>query len=345
MITCFGDSTVLRIQDVEDPKPSGEEILVRVRATALNRADLLQRQGFYPPPPGVRGDIPGLEFAGEIEAVGEQVRTWRVRDRVMGLLPGEGYAEKIITSERLALPIPNGLSFEEAASIPEVFTTAYDALFTQLRLKKGERLLVHAVGSGVGTAVVQLAKAAGVVVFGTAGRDYKLLKTKSLGMDYGINYKKQDFQQVVMARTNRQGVNAIFDVVGASYWEKNLACLAPLGRIILVGLLGGARVETDLGMILRKRLRVFGTVLRVRSVEEKIALAREFRNHVLPLFESGRARPVIDRVFPLQEAVQAHAYMERNQKHWQDRPSSLLKSWNDNFRFLSRFFQRSHFTQ
>ncbi|MFQ5930634.1 MAG: NAD(P)H-quinone oxidoreductase, partial [Acidobacteriota bacterium] len=307
-----GNPSVLQLQEVEDPLPAADEIQVRVRATALNRADLLQRRGLYPAPPGVRKDIPGLEFAGEIIALGARVTAFKAGDRVMGLLPGEGYAGKIVTHERMAIPIPDCMSFEEAASIPEVFMTAYDALIRQLDLKIGERILIHAVGSGVGIAAVQLAKTAGAWVFGTAGSDEKLSKAKVLGLDRGINYKREDFQEVVRAETGNQGVNAILDVVGSSYWEKNLACLAPQGRIILVGLLSGAKAQTDLGLILRKRLQIIGTVLRTRPLEEKMALTQELRSRLLPLFESGQIRPVIDGVFPLEKAAQAHAYMEEN---------------------------------
>ncbi|MFQ6116372.1 MAG: NAD(P)H-quinone oxidoreductase, partial [bacterium] len=278
----------------------------------LNRADLMQRLGQYPPPPGVREDIPGLEFAGEVEAVGNKVTTFKPGDRVMGLISGASYAEKVVTQEYMAMPIPEDLSFEEAASIPEVFLTAYDALFPQLSLKLGERLLIHAVGSGVGIAALQLAKRAGATVFGTAGSDEKLTKAKDLDLDVGINYTTQNFQEIVLAETQGHGVNAILDLVGASYWEKNLACLAPLGRMILVGLLGGAKTEVNLSMILRKRLRILGTALRTRPLEEKIALTQTFQKHVLPLFASGKIKSVIDRTFPLKEAAQAHAYMGTN---------------------------------
>ncbi|MFQ5823381.1 MAG: NAD(P)H-quinone oxidoreductase [bacterium] len=312
VITKPGDPSVLQLQEVDDPKPSFEEILVNVRATALNRADLLQRRGRYPPPPSVRENIPGLEFAGEVEVVGKKVTAFKPGARVMGLLAGEGYAEKVVTHERMVMPIPNKLNFIEAASIPEVFMTAYDALFLQLGLSLGERLLIHAVGSGVGIAALQLAKVVGATVFGTTGSKKKLAKAKSLGLDFGINYKTQNFQKIVLAETQRQGVHAILDVVGADYWGRNLTCLAPKGRMILVGLLSGARVEANLTTILLKRLRIIGTVLRARPLEEKIALTQAFQKHVLPLFKLGKIKPVIDQTFPLEEATQAHAYMEAN---------------------------------
>ncbi len=313
VITQPGPPDVLKLQDIPAPQPDPNEVLVNVHATALNRADLLQRRGQYPPPPGVRGDIPGLEFAGEVSEVGSKVTNFKPGDRVMGLLPGAGYAEQIVTHERLAISIPANLSFEEAAAIPEVFITAFDALFLQLDLKLGERLLIHAVGSGVGIAALQLAKAAGATVFGTAGSDDKLAKGKALGLDVGINYKTQDFQEIVLTETRGEGVHAILDMVGANYWEKNLACLANKSRIILVGLLGGAKVEANLSAIMRKRIQVIGTVLRGRSLEEKMALTTEFQKHVLPLLESGKIKPVIDNIFALEQAADAHAYMEANQ--------------------------------
>ncbi len=312
VITKPGPPEVLKLKKVPDPVPSDYEILVNVHATALNRADLLQRGGHYPPPPGVRTDIPGLEFAGEVIAVGENVTAFKIGDRVMGLLGGAGYAEKIVTHERMAMRIPKNLSYDEAAAIPEVFMTAYDALFSQLNLQIRERLLIHAIGSGVGIAALQLAKTAGATVFGTAGSDEKLAKAKTLGLDGDINYRTQNFEEIALAETGGAGVHAILDMVGASYWGKNLACLAPKGRLILVGLLGGSKVEANLGDILRKRIQIIGTTLRGRPIEEKIALTQALQQHVLPLFESGKIKSIIDRVFSLQEAAAAHGYMEAN---------------------------------
>lgn len=312
VITKPGDPDVLQLQEVPAPEPGVDELLVKVHATALNRADLLQRRGLYPPPPGVREDMLGLEFSGEVEVVGKKVTAFNPGDRVMGLLAGEGYAEKVVTHERMAMPIPENLCYEEAASIPEVFLTAYDALFSQLGLKLGERLLMHAVGSGVGTAALQLAKVAGATVFGTASSEAKLAKAKNLGLDFAINYKTQNFEEIVLAETQGMGVHAILDVIGAAHWDKNLACLATKGRMILVGLLGGTKVEANLATILRKRLRILGTVLRARPLEEKIALTQAFQEHVLPLFESGKIKPVIDQTFTLEQAAKAHAYMEAN---------------------------------
>lgn len=312
VITKFGEPDVLKLEEIDEPKPSPADVLVKVHATALNRADLLQRRGQYPPPPGTREDIPGLEFAGEVEVVADRVTKFKAGDRVMGLLSGEGYAEKIVTPEQLAFPIPANLNFEEAACIPEVFLTAYDALFSQLELKAGERLLIHAVGSGVGIAALQLAKNSGAIVFGTAGSEKKLKKAHNLGLDSGINYKRQDFREVVLAETDGEGVHAIVDMIGAAYWHKNMACLSSKGRMMILGLMGGSNVEVNLGTILKKRLRIMGSVLRARPLEEKSALTKAFVKNCLPLFESGELKPIIDCTFPIEEAAQAHAYMEEN---------------------------------
>ena len=307
-----GGPEVLELQDTIEPRPGPDQVLVRVRATALNRADVLQRQGHYPPPAGVRPDVPGLEFAGEVETVGASATGCKKGSRVMGLLPGESYAEKIVTWERLTLPIPAEMSFLEAASIPEVFLTAYDALLLQAQLKAGEAVLIHGVGSGVGTAAVQIARLTGAKTFGTAGSDQKLSGAAELGLDIGINYKREDFGAIVRERTNGRGVDVILDVVGAPYFEKNLDTLAPLGRLLLVGLLGGPTASVDLGSIMGKRLRILGTVLRPRPLEEKIALSQRFQTLLLPLFGENRLKPVVDRVFPLEEAAGAHTYLEEN---------------------------------
>lgn len=311
VITTFGGPEVLQVQEIEEPVAGPEDIKVSVRTTALNRADLLQRLGRYPAPQGVRPDVPGLEFAGVVEEVGAQVQRFKAGDRVMGLLPGAGYAEKVVTPAELALPIPANLDFIQAAAIPEVFMTAYDALQLRLKIQAGETLLIHAVASGVGLAALQLAKHAGLCVLGTAGSNNKLDKARAFGLDVGINYKSSDFMEVVQSYT-RGGVDCILDVVGAPYWQRNLACLKSRGRMVLVGLLGGNTVEIDLATILSKRLHIIGTVLRSRPVEEKIALNRLFAAEVLPLFEQGKLTPVIDQTFPLQQVAAAHRYMQEN---------------------------------
>ncbi len=312
LITEPGGPEVLKLQEIPEPVPGPDDVLVDVKATALNRADLVQRRGRYPAPPGIRADVPGLEMAGVVRALGERVTEVKVGDRVLGLLGGGGYAERVVTHARMVAPIPANLSFVEAASLPEVFLTAFDALFNQCGLKLGETALVHAVGSGVGTAAVQLAKSVGANTFGTAGSADKLQKARALGLDVGVNYREQEFRAVVQERTRGRGVDVILDLVGGPYWEANLASLATLGRIVLVGTMGGGKVETNLGALMGKRLRVFGTVLRARPIEEKIALTQQFAAQVLPLLASGAIKPVVDSVFPLERAAEAHAYMESN---------------------------------
>ena len=307
-----GGPQALRPGEVPDPAPSPGEILVRVRATALNRADLLQRRGLYPPPPGVDPRIPGLEFAGAVEAAGSAVTEFQPGQRVMGLLPGAGYAEKVVTPERLALPIPDRLSFQEAAGIPEVFLTAYDALHLQGGLGPDQTLLLHGAGSGVGTAALQLCRLSGATSIGTSRSRPKLDRCLELGLDHALLTKRGDFLEAVLELTGGRGVDLILDMVGAPYLEQNLSCLAPRGRLILIGLLGGPSASIDLSRILKQSLRIRGTVLRPRPVEEKIRLNQEFRRRILPFFENGALTPIIDREFPLEKAAEAHSFMESN---------------------------------
>ncbi|MDE2696053.1 MAG: NAD(P)H-quinone oxidoreductase [Chloroflexota bacterium] len=307
-----GDPDVFEIRELPDPEPGPEEILVSVHASALNRADLMQRRGGYPAPPGIRGDVPGLEMAGVVEAIGERVTAWDVGDRVMALLGGAGYASKVTVHERQVMAVPDGLSFDEAAAIPEVYLTAFDALFQHCELLPGESVLVHAAGSGVGTAAVQLAAISGCRVYGTAGSAEKLAKAADLGLDVGINYQDTDFAEVIAEDTGGAGVNVILDVIGAPYWERNLASLGVRGRMVLVGTMGGGRLETNLGLLMGKRLRVHGTVLRARPLEEKAALTQIFARRHLHHFASGRLVSVVDRVYPLEEVGDAHRYMESN---------------------------------
>ncbi|HSR68587.1 MAG TPA: NAD(P)H-quinone oxidoreductase [Acidobacteriota bacterium] len=307
-----GGPEVLRLREVEEPGLEGDEILVRVSATALNRADCLQRRGLYPAPPDAPADIPGLEFAGQVEALGPRASRFRAGDRVMGLLSGGGYAEKVAVPESQVLDIPEEWSDEEAAAFPEAYFTAYDALFPQLGLKMGELILIHAVGSGVGLAALQLSKAAGAGVLGTAGSRQKLEKARQFGLDEAICYKEQDFAQEVERFTRGKGVQAVLDFVGADYFARNLQVLAPLGRLIIVGLLSGAQCPADLSQILRKRLRVMGTVLRVRDGWEKAQLTERVRQCVLPLAAWGEIVPVLDSIFDLSQAPEAHRRMEAN---------------------------------
>jgi putative PIG3 family NAD(P)H quinone oxidoreductase len=307
-----GGPEVLSLEDRPVPQPGPGEIRVRVHASALNRADLLQRRGNYPAPPGAPADIPGLEYAGEVDAVGEGAGLWAVGNRVMGIVGGGGHAEYVVVHEREGIRIPQNLSWEEAAAIPEVFLTAYDALFRQLDLTMGERLLILAVGSGVGTAALQLASAAGATVIGTSRTAGKLKQAMEMGLEVGVDTSKEDLAEAVNQATYGSGVHAVLDLVGGKLLEASLRVVALRGRVVVVGTTGGSKVEVDLGLLLRRRIHLFGTVLRSRPLEEKIALAREFSNAVLPLISSGRIRPVIDSVFPFDAIRSAHERMEEN---------------------------------
>ncbi len=308
-----GGPEVLEVQKIKAAEPGRREIRVRVYAAGVNRADLLQRRGHYPPPAGWPAEVPGLEYAGEVEAVGEAVELWKAGDRVMGLVGGGGYAEYVVVQEREALAIPPLLSFEEAAAVPEVFITAHDALFTQMRLELGERLLIHAVGSGVGTAALQLAKAAGATVIGTSRAEWKLERATDYGLDVLINTSEQNFPEMVEQATAGQGVHILLDLVGGPYLAGNIASLAEKGRMIVVGLTAGRTAEVDLGAILRKRLSIVGTSLRFRPLEEKIDAVRAFDHDVGSLLATGRVRPVLDRIFEFDDAAEAHRYMEADQ--------------------------------
>ena len=307
-----GGSLVYR--DVPDPVVGPDDLLVAVRACALNRADVLQRMGGYPQPgPRPEFEIPGLEYAGEVVEAGSRVEGFAPGDRVMGLVPGGGYAELVSVPQRLALKVPDSLSWQEAGATPEVYITAHDALL-QCNLQAGERVLIHAVGSGVGVAGVQIAKAMGASqVIGTAGSAEKLASAAELGLDVGVNYREQDFAEVVHEATGGAGVDVVLDVIGAAYWEQNLRALARQGRMVEVGLMSGAALETaSLQPLLMKRLQVRGTTLRARPLEQKAAATRAFEKSVLPHIASGRIKIVVDSVYPLSEAAAAQAYMEAN---------------------------------
>ena len=312
IITRPGGPEVLEVQDRPVPQPGINEIRVRVRASALNRADLLQRAGNYPVPAGSPEDIAGMEYAGEVDAPGEGARLWKKSDRVMGIIGGGGHAEFVTVHEREAMPVPAGMSWEDAAAIPEVFLTAYDALFTRLDLRSGETLLIHAVGSGVGTAAIQLAKLAGARVVGTARSADKLARVKQLGLDTGIDASRGNWAAQVETTVGQKGVQAILDLVGGNYLEGNLRVLAVKGRIVVVGLTAGSITQLNMGVLLRKRATIVGTVLRARPIEEKIALAREFAERMIPQFESGRLKPIVDRVFGFDQIADAHRLMESN---------------------------------
>lgn len=308
-----GGPEVLEYRDVPDPVPGPEDLLVRVHATALNRADLLQRAGNYPQPgPKPAFEIPGLEFAGEVLSAGERTEGFAAGDRVMGLLAGGGYAEQVVIHHRLAMKAPANLSWHEAGAVPEVYITAHDALL-QCDLVAGERVLIHAAGSGVGVAAIQIAKMMGAsFVAGTAGGDEKLDQAKALGMDLGINYRTQDFADEVLKATQGEGVDVLLDVIGADYWERNMRALARKGRMVIVGSMSGTKTEVNLGILGAKRAQVRGTGLRARPLEEKGTTTKLFEKSVVPHLASGRITVPVDRVFPLAEAAAAHAYMHTN---------------------------------
>ncbi len=307
----FGDPEVLHIGEAPRPEPGPEQILVRVRATALNRADTLQRRGAYPPPPG-ESEILGLELAGEVASWGSAVTGFAKGQRVFGLVGGGGYAEYALIDAGMAMPIPERWSFLEAAAVPEVYFTANETVFVLGNLQRGESVLVHAGGSGVGTAAIQMAHHIGATVYFTAGSPDKIQKALALGAQAGINYKTQDFAEEIKRLTGGKGVDVIEDFLGASYFARNVASLATNGRLILVALMGGAKAEVDLRALMSKRLKVYGSTLRSRPLAEKRQVTRRFQERWLPAMVQGAIRPIIDSVFPLDQARQAHEAMEAN---------------------------------
>ena len=309
VISRFGGPEVLELREVEAPQAGRGEVRVRVRATAVNRADLLQRMGAYPAPADAPADIPGMEFAGEIAEVGPGVSDCKLGDRVFGLAGGGAYAEQIVVHARTVAQMPPGLSFSAGAAVPEAFITAWDAAVTQAGLRAGETVLIHAVGSGVGTAAVQLARAIGARSIGTARTADKGAAARALGLDVFVTAAEGKFAQAV--RQTRPA-DVILELVGGAYLAEDLLCAAPRARIVLIGLMAGARAELDLGLILRQRLQIVGTVLRARPLEQKIAAVQEFARHVVPLLETGAVKPVVDRVLPLAAAAEAHRYVASN---------------------------------
>jgi len=309
-----GGPEVVELAEVAAPKPSRGEVLVRVRAAAMNRADLLQRRGLYPPPPGFREDIPGLELAGEVAELGQGVTSWKVGDQVMAIAAGEAQAELAVAHERMLLKVPAGLSLTEAGALPEAGMTAHDALFTIGGLRPGATVLIHAAGSGVATAALQIARAAGALTIGTSRTAEKLEKARALGLDHAILVGKDEpkFADEVKKLTGRRGAAVILDFVGGAYAAENVASLAPGGRIVVIGTMGGPRAQLDLGLLMRARGSIHGTVLRPRPLEEKIAATQAFGRDVLPLIAAGKVKPVVDAVLPAARAREAHERMERN---------------------------------
>jgi len=307
-----GTAEELVMRDYPTPEPANDELLVRVKATALNRADILQREGRYNPPKGA-SPILGLEMAGVVEEVGNNCSGWHKGDRICALLPGGGYAQYVTVPARMAIPIPDNFSFEDAAAVPEVFLTAYQALFWLGKMKRDEHVLIHAGASGVGTAAIQLVRNCGSMPIITAGSDEKLTFCRQLGASVAINYRTEDFTEKVLETTNGEGVNLILDCVGASYWQKNIESIAVDGRIVLIATMGGAKIDDfNLQHILRKRVHLMGTTLRARSRDYKVELTSAFVRNILPGFADGLYKPVVDSVYSWTEVRNAHIHMEEN---------------------------------
>jgi putative PIG3 family NAD(P)H quinone oxidoreductase len=307
-ISTPGGPEVLRMVERPTPVPGTGELLVRVEAAGVNRPDILQRLGQYPPPPGM-SDLPGLEVAGTVSAVGPDVSRWREGDSVCALVAGGGYAEYCVVPEPQALPLPRGFRPGEAAAIPETFFTVWTNLFDRGKLTEGETVLIHGGSSGIGTTAIQLARAFGATVLATAGSDAKCAACERLGAR-AINYRTSDFVHVIHEFTGAKGVDVVLDIVGGDYLQKNIECLAMHGRLIQIGLLGGSRAEINLRPLMQKRLTLTGSTLRTRSVAEKGAIARELEARVWPLLASRQVAPLIDRTLPLGEAAEAHRLLE-----------------------------------
>ena len=312
LIQEFGGPEQLYLGEARTPSINSNEVLVKVKATALNRADTLQRKGSYPPPPGA-SEILGLEMAGVVEQVGNKVTRWKSGDRVCGLLAGGGYAEYVSSHENLLITIPNDWNFQEAAAIPEVFMTAFQAISYLAKLQKGESILIHAGASGVGTAAIQLAKSLGASQIIVTASEHKHKICKDLGADITIDYKTQNFEEVVNEVTATKGVDVIIDFLGASYLQKNINSMAMDGRIVILAFMGGINVE-DLNItnFLRKRIQIMGSTLRARSLDYKVQLTQDLVNYAMPKFITKELRPIIDSVFDWKDVAEAHRYMEAN---------------------------------
>src|SRR5438132_936989 len=315
-IESHGGPEVLSVGETADaPAPASDRVRVRVRAAGVNRADILQRLGRYPAPPGFPQNIPGLEFAGEVAEIGDDARMWKAGQRVFGITGGGAQAEFVTVPESHLTGIPANLDWAEAASIPEVFMTAHDALFTQCGLQPGERVLIHAAGSGVGTAAIQLVRAAGAFAYGTSRTAEKLERAKEFGLreSIAVGDDPMTFAEAVKRWTGGAGVEVILDLVGAAYLKANLAAIGSRGRLIFVGTTSGAKAEIDYSTVMHKRLRIMGTSLRTRSIEEKATATRLFAEQVVPLLAGGAVRPVIDCVYQMEEVRAAHERIESNE--------------------------------
>jgi tumor protein p53-inducible protein 3 len=307
-----GDESVLKVGEAPDPVCGDDDLLIRVKCAALNRADIMQRQGFYPPPPGA-SEILGLECAGEVIALGKSVTGWRIGDRAMALLPGGGYAEKAVAHHGSAMKVPDPLSDPEAAALPEVFLTAFLNLFSLAQVQPGESVLVHGGGSGVGTASLQLLREAGARAIVTAGSDEKCQQCLRFGADVAINYRKGPFAPQVKVATNDRGADIILDSIGGAYLAENLDALAPGGRLVLIGLMKGATAEINLAIVLRRHLKIFGSTLRSRPVAEKATIVRDFLARFGAVLEVGKLRPPVYKTFPLSQVRDAHRMMQASE--------------------------------
>jgi putative PIG3 family NAD(P)H quinone oxidoreductase len=307
-----GDENVLKLADVPDPVPKADELLIRVRAAGLNRADILQRQGFYPPPPGA-SEVLGMECAGDVIAVGAGVTGWKVGDRAMALIPGGGYAERAVANFGSAMKIPAALSYEEGAGVPEVFLTVFLNIFMLAGLKKTETVLIHGGGSGIGTASIMLLKEFGARSIVTAGSDEKCEQCLKLGADVAINYKSASFPDAVKTATSGRGADVILDSIGGAYLALNISALAQNGRLVMIGLMNGTRGELDLAAVLRRHLRIYGSTLRGRPASEKAEIVSAFLEQFGAALEEARLRPQIYRALPASDAREAHRIMQASE--------------------------------
>src|SRR6478736_3024929 len=310
IITKFGAPSVLQVQERPVPSPKENELLIHIKAAGVNRPDVAQRKGNYPPPSNAPQDIPGLEIAGTVIELGQGSSRWKIGDKVCALVVGGGYAEYCAVPEGQCLPIPENLSFVEAASLPETFFTVWSNVFDRAKLLPRESLLVHGGSSGIGVAAIQLAKAWGATVYVTAGTDEKCTFCEKLGADKAINYKKEKFKDAIKAITQKNGVNVILDMVGGDYTQDNLDTLAEEGRLVLINFMQGNEANIKLSSILQKRLTVTGSTLRARDTNFKTAIADELLKHVWPWLKSGKVKPVVYKTFVLDEAHAAHTLME-----------------------------------
>lgn len=315
VITNPGGPEVLRLQDRPEPKPAAGEVLIKVAAAGVNRPDVFQRKGNYPPPPGVSPDIPGMDIAGTVVEAGSEVTRWRPGDQVCALVSGGGYAEYCTAPEGQCLPVPDGLTLIEAASLPETFFTVWSNVFDRGQLQPGEALLIHGGTSGIGTTAIQIAKALGSTVYATAGSDEKCAFCEHLGATKAVNYKTHNFKEVITEATGGKGVNVILDMIGGDYTPDNLQLLAEDGRLVMINAMKGNKAEVDLHLVMRKRLVITGSTLRNRDIAFKSAIAHSLERHVWPLITSNEIRPVICETFPAAEAAKAHELMESG-SHW-----------------------------